>query len=150
MNAQHLDWDHLRLVLAIVRGGGLSGAAKTLRIHHATVLRRLDSFERLIGVRLFDRSPRGYRPTINGEELATIAARVEEDVLAAYRRVAGKDLRLSGTVRCATADYVSHLVLAPILTCVRTSYPTSRSRSPYLLTSLSDQARCRYRFATNQ
>jgi len=123
MNAQNYEWDNLRLVLAIARGGGVTGAARALRVHHATILRRLDTFEQQIGVRLFERLPRGYTPTADGEELATIAQRIEEDVIGAYRRVAGKDLRLSGTVRCATADYVAHLVMPSIFPVFRTHYP---------------------------
>lgn len=33
------SWDSLRLVLAIVDGQGVSGAARALGVHHATVLR---------------------------------------------------------------------------------------------------------------
>lgn len=123
MSAQNYEWDNLRLVLAIARGGGATGAAKALRVHHATILRRLDTFEQQIGVRLFERLPRGYTPTADGEELAAIAQRIEDDVIGAYRRVAGKDLRLSGTIRCATADYVARLVMPNIFPAFHTRYP---------------------------
>lgn len=123
MSAQNFDWDHLRLVLAIERGGGISGAAKLMHVHHSTVLRRLDSLEQRLGVRLFERGPRGYRTTSDGAELAEMATRIEDDVISAYRQVAGKDLRLSGTIRCATADYVAEMVFPAIYPILHEHYP---------------------------
>lgn len=123
MNAQPQDWDNLHLVLAIVKGGGLSGAARLLGVHHSTVLRRLDSLEHTLGVSLFERTPNGYRPTINGEELAAIASEMEDHVLGAFRKVAGKDLRLSGILRIATTDYLAVTVLPNLLRGFRMEYP---------------------------
>lgn len=123
MNAQTENWNDLHLVLAITRDGGLSGAARTLGVHHATVLRRLNTLEHSLGVTLFERSPQGYRPTINGEELAALAAEMEEQVVGAFRRVAGKDLRLSGTLRIATADYLAVTLLPGLLRQFREVYP---------------------------
>ena len=36
-----LDWNDLRVVLAVARAGSLSGAARYLRVTHSTVFRRL-------------------------------------------------------------------------------------------------------------
>ena len=77
-----LDWDDLRLVLAVYREGGLSGAAKSLRLTHSTVFRRLGAIEQRIGVRLFERHRDGYAPTPAGETAAASAARLEDEVLA--------------------------------------------------------------------
>ena len=40
-----IDWDDFRFVLAIVRGGSVSAAAKQLGVDHATVIRRVDRLE---------------------------------------------------------------------------------------------------------
>ena len=123
MNAQIQNWDNLHLVLAISQGGGLSGAARLMGVHHSTALRRLNMLEHQIGVRLFERSPGGYRPTVDGEELAAIAAETEQQVMDAFRRVAGKDLRLSGTLRIATTEYLATTILPDILRSFRDAYP---------------------------
>lgn len=123
MNAHDESWEDLRLVLAIVRGKGLSGASRLLGVHHATVLRRLESFEKRAGVALFHRVRQGYEPTDVGEELARRAEMIEEDVLGAYRQLAGQDLRLSGTIRCATSDYIAQSLLPPALRLFRKRYP---------------------------
>ena len=63
----------LPLVLALSRERTLSGAAEKLDLDLSTVFRRLNALERRVRVRLFDRSPRGYRLTAAGER----AVRVE-------------------------------------------------------------------------
>lgn len=123
MSAQDGAWDDLRLVLAVVRGGGLSGAARRMGINHTTVLRRLNAAEERLGARLFERTPTGYIPTAAGEEMADVAARIEQDVLGLERRVSGRDVGLTGTVRCATVDTLAEYFLPPHLAAFRQAYP---------------------------
>lgn len=123
MSAQDENWEDLRLVLAITRGRGLSGASRLLGCHHTTVLRRLNGLEHRSGALLFHRSALGYEPTKEGEELARLAEGIEEDVLAAYRKLAGNDLRLSGTIRCATSDYLAQTILPGLLKQFHRQYP---------------------------
>jgi DNA-binding transcriptional LysR family regulator len=40
-----LDWNDLRMVLAVYREGTLSGAARRLDVTHSTVFRRLGAIE---------------------------------------------------------------------------------------------------------
>lgn len=123
MSAQESSWDDLRLVLAILRGGGLSGASRLMKINHTTVLRRLNTVEERLGVHLFERTPTGYTPTAAGEEMADVAARVEESVLTLERRIAGRDVGLTGTVRCATVDTLAEYFLAPHIASFHNAYP---------------------------
>ena len=105
-----LEWNDLIVVLAVAREGSLSGAARTLGVRHSTVFRRLGAIEQKLGVRLFERFRDGYSPTSAGEVAATVAARMAEDVLSLERRLAGQDLRPSGTVRITTTDTVGALL----------------------------------------
>ena len=61
-----IDWDDFRFVLAIVRGGSVSAAAKQLGVDHATVIRRVDRLERHLSAKLFDRRKTGYLLTEAG------------------------------------------------------------------------------------
>ncbi|TFH88562.1 LysR family transcriptional regulator [Billgrantia azerbaijanica] len=123
MNEQTLHWEDLRVVLAIAEAGSLSGAGRRLGASHATLFRRLNAIERRLGVRLFERSRRGYAPTAAGEELAATGERIEAEVLGAERRVVGRDLRLSGTVRVTTTDTLLMGLLSPILADFRRAHP---------------------------
>ncbi|MEM7123989.1 MAG: LysR family transcriptional regulator [Pseudomonadota bacterium] len=109
-----IPWDDLRFVLAIAETGSLSAAGRRLGVSHATVFRRLGGIEDRLGVALFERSRTGYAPTLAGEEVADAARVVEREVLDVERRVVGRDLRPSGTVRVATLDSFLVGFLSPI------------------------------------
>lgn len=117
-----LAWDDLRLILAIADAGTLSGAGCRLGMSHATVFRRLNQVEARLGVALFERSRSGYAPTLAGEEVAATARRVEGEVLEVERRVVGRDLRPSGTLRVTTTDTLLVGLLSPIFAAFRNAY----------------------------
>ena len=117
-----LAWDDLLYVLAVGRTGSLSGAARELGVNHATVYRRIGKIETQLRVRLFDRQRNGYAPTAPGEAMIALAAEMDEDVIALERRLAGEDLRPSGTVRVTTTDtFISTLM--PMIAKFRAVYP---------------------------
>ncbi|MER5179117.1 LysR substrate-binding domain-containing protein [Streptomyces sp. NPDC002896] len=58
---------HLTLVSAIAEQGSLVGAAQALHVTQPVVTRGLREAEDVLGVRLFDRGPRGVQPTVYGE-----------------------------------------------------------------------------------
>ena len=100
------DWDDLRVVLAVARQGSLSGAARYLRVTHSTVFRRLAVLEQTLGVRFFERFRDGYAATPAGEAAAMLAERLADEIAELERRLAGQDMRPSGTVRVATASTI--------------------------------------------
>jgi len=118
-----MEWDDLRFVLAVAEAGSLAGAARRLGVNHTTVLRRIGAFEKRLGVRLFERLPTGYVPTAGGEELIAAARAVDETVTRLERKLAGKDLRLSGVVRVTTTDTLMDAILPDMLRAFRDSYP---------------------------
>lgn len=122
MNANSLAWDDMRLVLAIGRSGTLVGAARALTLNHSTVFRRLGALEAQIGVRLFERFRDGYTATAAGEEVIALAGRIDADVTAIERRLAGQDLRPSGLVRVTTTDTLVD-ILMPMLASFRSAHP---------------------------
>ncbi len=117
-----LDWDDLRVVLAIFREGTLSGAARRLGVTHSTTFRRLGGIEDKIGARLFERFRDGYAPTPAGETAAESAARLEEEVLTLERKLSGQDLRPFGTVRITTTDTLGALLMRH-LPAMRAEHP---------------------------
>ncbi len=101
-----VHWDDLRYALAIARAGTLSGAAEALGVSHTTVGRRLRALEDRLGVRLFDATPEGFRPTAAGDDLVVVATRMEADTLALEGRVLGRDARLTGALRVSAMELV--------------------------------------------
>jgi DNA-binding transcriptional LysR family regulator len=110
-NGGGMEWDDLRLVLAIARERGLAGAARVLRVNHSTVFRRLNAAEADLGVQLFERLPTGYRPTEAGSRLIGAAERIEAETLAVERELTGRDTRLSGRVRVTCSETLAYRLL---------------------------------------
>jgi DNA-binding transcriptional LysR family regulator len=109
------DWDRLRVVLALWRGGTLSAAARALGVDHTTVARRLDGFERDLGAPLFERGPEGFAATPLGEEVLGAAERMEDEVTGLLRRLDGAAGGLTGLVRLTTTPPLAALLFAPAL-----------------------------------
>ncbi|WP_298963376.1 LysR family transcriptional regulator [uncultured Roseibium sp.] len=94
-----VDWNDLKVFLAVARAGSIRGASENLKVAHSTVSRRMDALEFALKTRLFDRTPDGLLITPSGEELVVSAQKIEETMHAAERSVAGRDSELSGDVR---------------------------------------------------
>ena len=118
-----LDWGDLRFFLELVRGGSLARAAERLGVDRNTVARRVRALEGSLGLPLFERGPQGWERTGEGEELAGLATRVEEDVLALARRADARDEAVRGTVRLTTASHLAAFLLAPALPSLRARHP---------------------------
>src|SRR5947207_1953894 len=107
-----LDWDDLRVALAVADAGSLAGAARALDVNHTTALRRLDALEARLNTRLFERQRGGYVPTEAGDLLAQEARAIAPRIDDIERRLLGRDLRLTGTLRLTTA-FVTMVYLLP-------------------------------------
>jgi DNA-binding transcriptional LysR family regulator len=120
-----MDWDDLRLVLAVTKEGTLSGAARSLGVTHSTVFRRLGAIETDLGVRLFERFRDGYSATAAGESVAALAGRFADEFVSLERRLSGQDLRPSGTVRITTTDTICTVLIRHVPS-LRAKYPEIR------------------------
>jgi DNA-binding transcriptional LysR family regulator len=96
-----MEWQDLRILLAIARTGSVVAAGRELAVAHTTVSRRLAALE-LDRPALFTRASSGLVPTPEGAALLERARGVETAMQALDRRIADLSGRLEGTVRVAT------------------------------------------------
>ena len=118
-----IDWDDFRFVLAIVRGGSVSAAAKQLGVDHATVIRHVDRLERVLSAKLFDRRKTGYLLTEAGQRVADSAEALESTIVSNQEAVGGSRAHLPGTVRLGAPDGFGSHFLAPRLVKFADRYP---------------------------
>ncbi len=117
-----MQWDDVRYFLALSRSGSLSASSRLLKVEHSTVARRIIALERALGVRLFDRLPRGWKLTPEGKALFDRACALEKEALALQRAAAGAT-SLAGTVRLSSPPLLISHFLLPHLERVRDRYP---------------------------
>ena len=117
-----MNWDDLRIFLAVARAGQILGAARRLGLNHATVSRRVGALEQELGAKLFRRLTTGSELTTAGTRLLGVAERMEADMIAARAEVAC-DEEVSGTVRIGAPDGFGVTFLAPRLGALTQQHP---------------------------
>jgi DNA-binding transcriptional LysR family regulator len=110
-----MDWDDLRIVLAVARAGTALGGARDLGVNQTTVIRRIDQIETALGARLFERQRSGYRITELGQHVADTAARVEREVLGLAQRLDAEQRAMSGVVRFTSSESLASRLLPEFL-----------------------------------
>lgn len=117
------DWSLWRSFGAVVEHGSLSAAARALGLSQPTLGRHIEALEQALGVKLFDRTLVGLKPS-------DTALRLYEPVLGAQRALAeatlmaeGSSSTLSGAVRITSSTVMCAYVLPEILGELRRAYP---------------------------
>lgn len=123
---QRLDWNDLRLVLAVARSGSFAGAAVHLKVSTPTVFRHARAMEKRLGTLVFRRDNTGVSLTPAGREAAALAARIEEEIGALEARVGNEDSETDGSIRLATVDTLIAGPLMPIVARFRQAHPGIR------------------------
>ncbi len=110
-----MDWDNVRIFLAVARTGQFLAAARQLAVDHATVARRITALETALSAKLFDRRTSGCTVTASGERFLAAAERIETEILQAQADVTANDLTVAGTVRIGAPDGFGTLFLSSCL-----------------------------------
>ncbi len=110
-----MDWDDVRVFLAVARAGQFVGASRMLKVDHATVARRVTALEKALNVRLVERRTTGVLLTGAGTRFLTSAERMETSFLQAQADLTDADVELSGTVRVGAPDGFAAYYLAGCL-----------------------------------
>lgn len=119
-------WGDIRVFLAVFREGSLKRAAPTLGVNISTASRRLDALEDELGVRLFDRTPEGAKPTDAAERLLVHAEAMERGAMGIMRAVDGLEVEPEGVVRLAAPPGVADHFLVPRLGSLLERHPKVR------------------------
>lgn len=118
-----MDWNLLKVFLAIARSGSLSGAASKLEVNHSTIFRRLNALEQSIGGRLFDRLANRYELTAMGQEMLKLSEGIENSFDDLQRHIIGKDLQPQGCVKITAPHNIAYRYLPGYLSDFNLLYP---------------------------
>ncbi|MBO9101210.1 MULTISPECIES: LysR family transcriptional regulator [unclassified Rhizobium] len=120
------DWENLRHFLAVAHSGTLSGAARALKVDHATVSRRLAALEAELDVVLVNRLPRSCRLTAIGQQVLDQAVTMESAANGIARIARAAHTPLIGKVTLSAPPVLAAHLLAQHLARFRSLYPDIR------------------------
>jgi len=121
-----VDWEDIRHFLAVAQSGTLSGAARHLKVDHATVSRRLAALEAALDVRLVDRLPRSCRLTTLGRQVLERAETMEAGAHGISRLAKAAQAPLVGRVTLSAPPVLVTHLLVEHLARFRAEYPDIR------------------------
>ena len=121
-----MDWDNVRIFLAVAREGQLLSASRRLGLNHATLGRRINALEEQLRTRLLIRKPSGCDLTAEGHAFYATAERMEAEMLAAQARAGNVDAPIDGIVRIGAPDGFGVSFLAPRLGPLMRRHPNLR------------------------
>ena len=110
-----VSWDDYRYFLNVARSGTLKAAGEALKVNHSTVLRRINALEKKLSARLFERFKTGYVLTESGQDMFRHIQHLEDEILAAERKIKGMDVRYEGKIKLSTTDTLGHFWLPPFI-----------------------------------
>ncbi len=118
-----INWDDMRLFLAVAREQSLSAAGKLVRLDPATLGRRMGRLEHTLQARLFVKSPQGYALTEAGADLLTRAEAAEDAMRVATQGIAAQSDRLTGQIRIGAPDGAANFLLPQVCAAIARDNP---------------------------
>ncbi|WP_050518839.1 LysR family transcriptional regulator [Pseudorhodobacter antarcticus] len=116
------NWDEIKTAYQVARMGTVSGAAEVLAVHHATVIRHIDSLEKRLGEKLFQRHARGYTATEAGRDLLTVAQSTEDQFAQLANRIRGHGETVTGELVVTSIAEISPQLTAAMVS-FQADYP---------------------------
>lgn len=118
-----MEMIEIEAFLAVARSGQFSRAALLLNLSQPAVSRRIETLERELGHRLFDRIPQGVRLTAVGDALLPYAERVTAAATDGIRAVREHDDGLAGRISFSLVGTLASTGLPRRLRAFRAAYP---------------------------
>ena len=118
-----MEWSHLKVLLALERGGSIAGAARDLRIDHSTVSRQLAALEEAVGAQLVIRASSGLTWTPQGTRLLKAAAAMDSAATEAMRDVRGDAAEMRGIVRLSVPTGYLPILIRLLLPRLELDHP---------------------------
>ncbi len=118
-----MNWDDVRVFLAVAEEGSFRKAAARLNIGHTTLSRRIESLEHSVGTRLFVRQSTGLTLTEAGEEMLTTAKPMNAEFDDLLSRLFGQEQVPRGSIRATIPSMVLNYVLADYLPAFYAAWP---------------------------
>lgn len=118
-----MDWNDLRVLIAIAEKGTLKAAAEFLKVNHTTAWRRIHALEKHLGCQLLIGDRRGYQLTDEGETVLEHARKVSAHVDAIELQTSSKNIEIKGLIRVTAPGNIAWELLPRLITEFRLDFP---------------------------
>lgn len=118
-----MNFTHLAAFHAVVETGSVTAASERLHVSQPALTREIRELEERLGVTLFDRMPRGMRPTEAGRLLADYAAQIFSLADVAEAAVGEFAGLTRGQLGIGSSRTIGVYLLPAVLNAFRTRYP---------------------------
>jgi len=117
------DLNAVALFVGVVEHKSFSEAAKRLAVPISTVSRKVAELEKMVGIRLLERSTRQLRLTEPGREYYEYCRRGLAEFAAGALKINDRQEEISGTLRISAPPSIADVLLAPVIIAFQTRYP---------------------------
>jgi DNA-binding transcriptional LysR family regulator len=114
----------LHILLAVVQWGSISRAAEHLAISHPVVSKAIADLEHALGVRLFDRSPKGIEPTAYGRAFLASSRAVFDELRQGVQNIQFLADPTHGELRIGSTEPLAAGLTAAVLDRLTVQYPS--------------------------
>ncbi len=117
------NWEDLHYFMVFAQEKSLSGAARSLKVDHATVARRIASLEMALALKLVDRRPRSYLLTVDGQRIAAQGDSMTLNAFAVSRAALSGRQGIAGEVTLSVPPVMGLKLIAPRIAQLQRRYP---------------------------
>lgn len=122
MNSNELNWQDVRLFLAVAENGSFSAAARELKLGQPTLSRRIAELEAQLGGPLFTRFSHGCEVTALGAKLLPAAQQMAVWSTEALTQIQAPN-KVEGRVRITAPPAVAFALLPPAAAELKAEFP---------------------------
>ncbi len=119
----------LHIVLAVAESGSMAKAAADLAISQPSVSKAIAEVEHVLGLRLFDRGPKGIEPTAYGRALVKCGVAVFDELRQGVKKLEFLVDPAAGELRIGCNETLAAGFVSAIIERLSRQYPGSRSMS---------------------
>lgn len=120
---QALDWNDLKVLVAVAEQGNLKKAAQELSVNPSTVWRKIQALERQLGSQVLVGDRGGYQVTENGRLVIEHARKMAAHADAIQFQACATHLEVRGLIRITAPSNLAWEVLPPLLHKFQQQHP---------------------------
>lgn len=125
-NIKDLNWNDLKFFHLAAKNGTLIKASEELNVNHSTVFRRINTLEKVLKAKLFDRTPEGYQLSAIGSEAHDYVERIVEAIDDIDRLLDNYNNTFQGIINLTAPHNFAYRYLPRVIHNFQKKYPNIR------------------------